>query len=59
LLALVFGYTARRQIRRTGESGDGLALAGIVLGWIPLALMVLGWLTLGAAFSGGTVIHLR
>jgi DUF1707 SHOCT-like domain/Domain of unknown function (DUF4190) len=33
LFAIVFGYKARKQIRRTGEQGAGLALAGLVLGW--------------------------
>jgi Domain of unknown function (DUF4190) len=44
-LALVFGYVARSQIRRTGEGGDGLAVAGLVLGWVGvgfLALAVVG-----------------
>jgi hypothetical protein len=31
--AIVFGHMARGQIRRTGEQGAGLALAGLVLGW--------------------------
>ncbi|MBM7807635.1 hypothetical protein JOD57_003472 [Geodermatophilus bullaregiensis] len=39
---LVLGVVARRQIRETGEQGDGLALAGIVVGAIGTALAVLG-----------------
>ena len=41
VLALVFGYQAKGQIERSGgrESGRGMAIAGIVLGWIGLALM--------------------
>src|SRR5512142_2208731 len=31
--AIVLGHMARGQIRRTGEQGAGLALAGLVLGW--------------------------
>jgi hypothetical protein len=31
--AIVFGHMARGQIRRSGEQGAGLALAGLVLGW--------------------------
>jgi uncharacterized membrane protein len=31
--AIVFGHMARSQIKRTGEQGDGLALAGLILGW--------------------------
>jgi hypothetical protein len=31
--AIVFGHMAQSQIKRTGERGAGLALAGLVLGW--------------------------
>lgn len=41
VLALVLGYVARGQIRRTGEGGDGVAVAGIVLGWIGVGFLVL------------------
>lgn len=40
ILALIFGYVARRQIKRSGQDGNGLAIAGIVLGWIGVAVMV-------------------
>ena len=45
-LAIIFGYMARRDIRqRPGElSGGGMALAGIVMGWIAVGLAVLGLL---------------
>lgn len=46
ILALVFGYTARRQIRERGEGGDGMAVAGIVLGWIGVGAIVLFLLVL-------------
>lgn len=38
--AIVLGHVARRQIRRTGERGGGLALAGLVLGWIGAGAVV-------------------
>lgn len=38
--ALVLGYAARKSIRRTGERGDGMALAGIILGWAGIAVVV-------------------
>jgi hypothetical protein len=38
--AIVLGYVARREIRRTGESGMGMATAGLVLGWTGAALVV-------------------
>ncbi|MGY1822631.1 DUF4190 domain-containing protein [Geodermatophilus sp. SYSU D00079] len=37
---LVLGVVARRQIRETGEEGEGLALAGIIVGSIACALVV-------------------
>lgn len=40
VLALVFGLVARQQIKQRGEAGDGMAIAGIVLGSIGLALLV-------------------
>jgi hypothetical protein len=39
--AIVFGHMARSQIRRTGEQGAGLALAGLILGWAAVILGVL------------------
>ena len=38
---LILGIVARKQIRQTGEDGDGLALAGIIVGGIVTALFVL------------------
>jgi hypothetical protein len=35
---VIMGHIARRQIRERDEDGDGLALAGIILGWIAAAL---------------------
>ena len=39
--AIVLGHMARGQIRRTGEQGAGLALAGLVLGWGAVILGVI------------------
>lgn len=43
ILALVFGYLARGQIDRSGgrQEGRGLAVAGIIMGWIGIGLSVL------------------
>jgi hypothetical protein len=40
-VGLALGIAARRQIRRTGEQGDGLALAGIIVGGIVTGIYVL------------------
>jgi hypothetical protein len=37
----ILGHVARRQIRERGEGGDGMALAGIIVGWIITGLMLL------------------
>ena len=41
ILALIFGYVAKRQIRDSGgtQGGAGMATAGIVLGWIGVAAL--------------------
>jgi hypothetical protein len=48
---LVLGVVARRQIRQTGEAGDGLALAGIIIGGIAMAIFVLMIIGMVATFS--------
>jgi hypothetical protein len=52
ILALVFGYSAKGQIDRAQgrESGRGMAVAGIVLGWIGIGILALLILT----FYGGS-----
>jgi len=50
--AIVFGHMARSQIRRTGEQGAGLALAGLILGWAAVVLGVLIIVFGVAVFAG-------
>jgi Domain of unknown function (DUF4190)/Domain of unknown function (DUF1707) len=55
--AVVCGHMARHQIRRTGEQGAGMALAGLILGWIGVAftvLVVIGAVLLVVAASRGS-----
>jgi hypothetical protein len=49
ILAIVFGYAARREIRQRPNqlTGDGMAVAGLVLGWLMVGISVVG-LCLGA-----------
>ena len=56
--AVVCGHMARHQIRRTGEQGAGMALAGLILGWIGVGFTVLValaavLLVVAASRSGG------
>lgn len=43
ILALVFGYVAKSQIEQSGgrDSGMGMAIAGIVLGWVGVGVLLL------------------
>lgn len=54
ILALVFGYIAKRQITERGEGGGGMATAGIVLGWIGVGFLAL-FIAIGLAsfFAAG------
>jgi hypothetical protein len=56
--ALILGNTAQKEIAAAGgaQSGEGMAKAGVILGWISIALSVLGLifaLTTGALSNGG------
>jgi hypothetical protein len=52
--AIVFGHVARGQIKRTGEQGAGLALAGLILGWATVILgIILILIVVGLAVSIG------
>ncbi|MFD7292725.1 DUF1707 and DUF4190 domain-containing protein [Streptomyces sp. NPDC059897] len=39
--AVVLGHMARKEIRERGETGDGMAVAGLVLGWLGVAFWTL------------------
>lgn len=51
--AIVFGHMARNQIRRTGERGTSLALAGLVLGWGVLILGIFVFIAVALPAAGG------
>jgi len=50
IIAVILGPMARNEIRRRPDqvSGDGVALVGMILGWIGIGLTVLGLLLFGA-----------
>ena len=52
IVALLTGYMAKNEIRQSAGSlsGEGLATAGIVLGWIGVGLTVIGGCILGFIF---------
>lgn len=54
-VGIVLGIMARKQIRQTGESGDGLALAGLIIGIAFTAIFVVIiviYIVLFAALAG-------
>jgi hypothetical protein len=55
ILAVVFGHIALSQNRHTGQGGRGLAIAGLVLGYVGLALLAV--FILGVLMVGTTTIH--
>ena len=48
VLALVFGYMSRGQIDRDpqNQGGRGMAIAGIIMGWIGVAIFVIFWVVI-------------
>lgn len=44
IAALITGYLARKETNATPPtaSGDGMAIAGIVMGWVQLGLTIIG-----------------
>lgn len=63
IIGLILGYMARNEIRDSAGTigGEGLALAGIILGWIGVGLTIIGIcmvilaLTLGIGIPGLTI----
>ena len=46
--AVILGHLARQNIRRTGERGDGMAIAGLVLGYLGIGIWTLVIIALAA-----------
>lgn len=38
IVGAILGHVARKQIREEGQAGDGMALGGIIVGWIAFGL---------------------
>ncbi len=54
IAAIITGHMARAEIRREPErlEGDGLAIAGLILGWLGIALSVLVVVAIFMFFGG-------
>ncbi|BCJ58740.1 DUF4190 domain-containing protein [Micromonospora endophytica] len=57
-IGAIMGHVAMRQIRETGESGEGMAKAAIIVGWILtglLALVIIGYaIAIGFAIASSS-----
>jgi Sec-independent protein secretion pathway component TatC len=60
LVGAILGHVAMGQIKKTGEQGRGIALAGVIIGWVFTALAILAailyvipFLVLGVDVLGG------
>ena len=49
LVGIVTGHIGLSQIKKTGEAGSGLAIAGLVIGYLSIAALVLFIFFFGAA----------
>ena len=49
--AIILGHMARGQIRRTGEQGGGLALAGLILGYVGGILIIVTLVIMAAIWA--------
>jgi hypothetical protein len=50
-VAVYLGNRARTEIRASGEDGDGMALAGVIVGWCAVGLSALLVLVMVAYFG--------
>lgn len=56
LIAVITGHVSLAQIKRSGESGRGIAIAGVVIGYVHIAFWIifvlLGVITKALFYSG-------
>jgi hypothetical protein len=60
LVAVICGHSARSEIRRSPPGsieGDGMALAGLVLGWIQIACVIIAVVLAILIIAGAIAFH--
>ena len=53
LAGAIMGHISLGQIKKNGEKGRGLALAGIIVGWVGVGLFVIGVIAFFALIAAG------
>jgi len=51
VIAAIMGHVAMGQIKRTGDAGNGLAIAAVVIGWLSFASILFWVFVFGAALT--------
>jgi hypothetical protein len=54
IIAIALGILAMNETKRTGQDGHGMALAGVILGGVGLALSVLTWIMSAVTPTGSS-----
>lgn len=60
LVAVICGHSARSEIRRAPPGsidGDGIALAGLILGWIQIGLMLIALAVVMLIVARALAVH--
>lgn len=59
IVAIITGHIALSQIKKTGEQGRGLAIAGLIIGYVGLVIgiivAIVWFVIIGAAISTGDI----
>lgn len=55
ILGIIFGFIALNQIKRTGQGGAGMAKAGIIIGFVLIALWIIYVIVMAA--TGNTYYY--
>lgn len=56
--AIVVGHQAKQEIAATGQTGEGSATAGVILGWIGVALTIVWIIAWIVIFAAGDAHHI-
>ncbi|WP_217183723.1 DUF4190 domain-containing protein [Streptomyces sp. AC495_CC817] len=59
IVPVIMGHIALRQIRERGDAGSGLAIAGLILGYIALAGYIVIGIMMIAVIAGGVAFGVR
>lgn len=52
IVAIILGHIARGQIKQSGDQGAGMAMAGLILGYVNIGLGIIFTCVFGALFLG-------